>query len=94
MLLHLVMIGCTTFGVQSKKKMLQQAILQKGLNPAPEVYSKEVGWHKGNINWNQVCNGGISIGALAIAEHIPEIGSCDSGAYAQFDLRFSAGLEI
>ena len=74
MLLPLVMIGCTTFGVQSKK-ILQDAILQKGLNPAIEVYDKEVGWHKGNINWNQVCNGGISIGALAIAEHIPEIAS-------------------
>ena len=56
-------------------KILQDAILQKGLNPAIEVYSKEVGWHKGNINWNQVCNGGISIGALAIAEHIPDVAS-------------------
>lgn len=60
---------------EEQKKILQQTILQKGLNPALEVYSKEVGWHKGNINWNQVCNGGISIGALAIAEHIPEIAS-------------------
>ena len=58
-----------------QKKILQDAIVQKGLNPAIEVYDKEVGWHKGNINWNQVCNGGISIGALAIAEHIPEIAS-------------------
>ena len=57
------------------KKILQDAIVQKGLNPALEVYDKEAGWHKGNINWNQVCNGGISIGALAIAEHIPEIAS-------------------
>lgn len=58
-----------------QRKILQEAILQKGLNPALEVYRKEEGWHKGNINWNQVCNGGIAIGALAIAEHIPEVAS-------------------
>ena len=68
------MIGCTTFECKAKK-ILQDAILQKGLNPAIEVYDKEVGWHKGNINWNQVCNGGISIGALVICWHIPEIAS-------------------
>ena len=75
---HAVALGYDwlyNFWSAEQKKMLQQAILQKGLNPALEVYSKEVGWHKGNINWNQVCNGGISIGALAIAEHIPEIAS-------------------
>jgi len=75
---HAVALGYDwlyNFWSAEQKKMLQQAILQKGLNPALEVYSKELGWHKGNINWNQVCNGGISIGALAIAEHIPEIAS-------------------
>jgi hypothetical protein len=39
------------------------------------VYSKERDWHTGNINWNQVCNGGISIGALAIAEIVPDLAS-------------------
>ena len=75
---HAVALGYDwlyNFWSEEQKKILQQAILKKGLNPALEVYSKEVGWHKGNINWNQVCNGGISIGALAIAEHIPEIAS-------------------
>lgn len=75
---HAVALGYDwlyNFWSAKQKKILQDAILQKGLNPAIEVYDKEVGWHKGNINWNQVCNGGISIGALAIAEHIPEIAS-------------------
>lgn len=75
---HAVALGYDwlyNFWSEEQKKILQQAILKKGLNPALEVYNKEVGWHKGNINWNQVCNGGISIGALAIAEHIPEIAS-------------------
>jgi hypothetical protein len=75
---HAVALGYDwlfNFWSAEQRKILQKAILQKGLNPALEVYSKEVGWHKGNINWNQVCNGGITIGALAIAEHIPEIAS-------------------
>ncbi|MDG1290921.1 MAG: heparinase II/III family protein [Flavobacteriaceae bacterium] len=75
---HAVALGYDwlfNFWSAEQKKILQDAIVQKGLNPAIEVYDKEVGWHKGNINWNQVCNGGISIGALAIAEHIPEITS-------------------
>ena len=75
---HAVALGYDwlfNFWSAEQKKILQDAILQKGLNPALEVYDKEAGWHKGNINWNQVCNGGISIGALAIAEHIPEIAS-------------------
>ncbi len=58
-----------------QRKILEDAIVQNGLNPAIEVYSREVGWHTGNINWNQVCNGGISIGALAIAEVIPDLAS-------------------
>lgn len=75
---HAVALGYDwlfNFWSAEQKKILQDAIVQKGLNPAIEVYDKEMGWHKGNINWNQVCNGGISIGALAIAEHIPEIAS-------------------
>jgi len=56
-----------------QKKILEDAIVNKGLNPALAVYGRESGWHRGNINWNQVCNGGISIGALAIAETIPDM---------------------
>jgi hypothetical protein len=59
----------------AQRKILQDAIVHKGLNPALEVYSRETGWHTGNINWNQVCNGGISIGALAIAETVPDLAS-------------------
>ena len=62
---HAVALGYDwlfNFWSAEQKKILQDAIVQKGLNPAIEVYDKELGWHKGNINWNQVCNGGISIG--------------------------------
>ena len=75
---HAVALGYDwlyNFWSAEQREILQKAIIQKGLNPALEAYGKKDGWHKGNINWNQVCNGGISIGALAIAEHIPEVAS-------------------
>ena len=75
---HAVAVGYDwlyDFWNAEQRKILEDAIVQKGLNPALEVYSKERGWHTGNINWNQVCNGGISIGALAIAEIVPDLAS-------------------
>lgn len=75
---HAVAIGYDwlyDFWDAGQRKTLEDAILEKGLKPALAVYGTEEGWHTGNINWNQVCNGGISIGVLAIAEHIPDVAS-------------------
>lgn len=75
---HAVAVGYDwlyDFWNAEQRNILEEAIVQKGLNPALEVYRRESGWHKGNINWNQVCNGGISIGALAVAETIPDLAS-------------------
>jgi len=44
-----------------------------GLKPAMEVYSSKRGWCVGTNNWNQVCNGGIGLGALAIADEEPKL---------------------
>ena len=51
---------------------IRQAIVDKGLSPGLEVYRKGEGWSKSVHNWNQVCNGGLTIGALAIADEEPE----------------------
>ena len=56
-----------------ERQILQQAIVEKGLKPAMKVYSKKRGWHSGTNNLNQVCNGGIGMGALAVAETEPEL---------------------
>jgi len=40
----------------------------KGLNAALPIYRKGVWWAKARMNWNQVCNGGIGLGALALAD--------------------------
>jgi hypothetical protein len=51
-----------------QRETLRRAIVEKGLRPAMKVYEGGRGWAKTTNNWNQVCNGGIGMGALAVAE--------------------------
>ncbi|MGE3778035.1 MAG: heparinase II/III family protein, partial [Pirellulaceae bacterium] len=37
------------------------------------VYHKQSGWSRAKHNWNQVCNGGLGVGALALADVRPEL---------------------
>ena len=46
------------------RRTLREAIVTKGLKTSQTTNS----WTKATNNWNQVCNGGITIGALAVAE--------------------------
>lgn len=48
------------------KKIIRDAIINKGLNPSLE--SANNSWVKATHNWNQVCNAGMTFGALAIYE--------------------------
>jgi hypothetical protein len=54
----------------SERTTVRKAILEKALTPGLEAYAKPSGWHRGDNlnNWNQVCNGGLMIAALAIAD--------------------------
>ena len=56
-----------------QRETLRQAIVTLGLTPAMKVYDGKGGWSKVTNNWNQVCNGGIGMGALAIADTDPEL---------------------
>jgi hypothetical protein len=56
-----------------QRRTLRQAIVDLGLKPGLQVYQSARGWHTNVNNWNQVCNGGLSIGALAIADEEPEL---------------------
>lgn len=51
------------------RKTIRDAIVKKGINPS----LKHHGWARGGNNWNQVCNGGMVVGALAIMEDEPEL---------------------
>jgi hypothetical protein len=56
-----------------QRAVLRSAILEKGLEPSTDPANNW--WLKANHNWNQVCNAGMVIGALAIYE--------DNAEYAQ-----------
>ncbi len=59
-----------------QRHVLERAIVEKGLRPALASYngSSPFGWWtKATHNWNQVCNGGIGLGALALADEEPDI---------------------
>lgn len=54
-----------------QRRVIREAILQKGLEPGLKSYRGEWNygwWVKSPYNWNQVCNGGLTLGALAIAD--------------------------
>ncbi|MFM2141726.1 MAG: hypothetical protein RLZZ476_270 [Verrucomicrobiota bacterium] len=51
----------------TRRTTIRTAIINKGLNAGLSQYTSNVGWSQsdGN-NWNQVCNGGMTMGALAV----------------------------
>lgn len=57
--------------VPETKSAIREAIIQKGIEPS---FDSKYNWFlTAEHNWNQVCNAGISFGALAIAEDQPEL---------------------
>ncbi len=53
----------------SSKENIAQAIQKMGLDEAKD--EKKCWWLGADMNWNQVCNAGISLGALALFENDP-----------------------
>lgn len=52
---------------------IRRAIVEKGLTAGKKQYEKPASWVTAHHNWNQVCNGGLTLGALAVADEEPEI---------------------
>ncbi|MFH1717960.1 MAG: heparinase II/III family protein [Planctomycetota bacterium] len=50
---------------------IKAGLIKNGLEPGLKAY-KNAWWVRSEFNWNQVCNGGLVIGALAIAESDPQ----------------------
>lgn len=55
------------------KTEIRASIVRMGLKAGLSVYEKRGWWTTRDNNWNQVCNGGLLMGALAIAEDEPEL---------------------
>lgn len=54
---------------KSSKEKIRKAIISKGIEPSFDDQYND--WLNSNHNWNQVCNTGITYGALAVFESIP-----------------------
>ena len=52
---------------------IRAAIVGKGLRPALATTASYNGWQTTENNWNQVCFGGLVLGALAVGDEDPEI---------------------
>lgn len=57
----------------AKRDKIREAMVKHGLNAGLKVYKSGRSWTVGDNNWNQVCNGGMILGALAIAEDEPAL---------------------
>jgi len=53
------------------RKKIKAGLIKNGLEPGLAAYKKSW-WVRSEYNWNQVCNGGLIVGALAIAESDPK----------------------
>lgn len=61
---------------EEQKRTIREAIIRHGLTPGLKSYrgTERYGWFTRTVsNWNQVCNGGMTAGALAIADEEPEM---------------------
>ncbi len=56
---------------KSSLPIIKEAILKKGIEPSMD--SKYNSWLTASHNWNQVCNAGMTYGALAIYEDNPTL---------------------
>jgi hypothetical protein len=74
---------CTAFAIgydwlhgdlpESERQQIRTSLLEKGLAPGAELQRKPAWWVSARNNWNTVCNGGLAIGALAVADEEPEL---------------------
>lgn len=57
---------------EHSRKLIKTALITKGLEPSM-LSGDNMFWIKAAHNWNQVCNAGLSFGALAVYEEQPEL---------------------
>lgn len=56
-----------------QRRVLREAMVQKAILPALKVYRERQWWSQARHNWNQVCNGGIGMAALALLDEVPDL---------------------
>ncbi len=76
---------CTAFAIgldwlhdalsEAERGAFEETLVEKGLVPGVRAQEKPEWWVRVTHNWNLVCNGGLAIGALAVADALPELAS-------------------
>lgn len=61
----------------AERKQIREGLVRLGLQVGLDGFEKEpkAWWTKATHNWSQVCNGGLTVGALAIADEERELAS-------------------
>ncbi len=57
----------------AERSLIQEALVRHGLRAARTAYESRAWWTTDTNNWNNVCNGGITVGALAVADEEQEL---------------------
>lgn len=57
----------------AERRQIRSALVEKGLKPGRDLQQQPAWWVSVNHNWNTVSNGGLAVGALAVAEDEPEL---------------------
>lgn len=55
-----------------QRQRIADAIYRHGLQPALDTGAKHNAWQRWENNWNQVCFGGLTLGALAVQAEYPQ----------------------
>ena len=61
---------------EGKRRTVREALLEKGLARGLDAYRGKARWGwwtRSHHNWSQVCNGGLAVGALAVADEAPAV---------------------
>jgi len=61
---------------QEQRRTVRTALLEKGLARGLDAYRGKERWGwwtRAHHNWSQVCNGGLAVGALAVADEEPAV---------------------
>jgi len=57
----------------STRDYIKSRLILLGLEEGKKAYAANAWWARSEFNWNQVCNSGLLIGALSVAETNPDI---------------------
>lgn len=57
------------------RNLIARAIYEKGVQAGLDAHENKIWWSQSEFNWNLVCNSGLTIAALAVADEYPD--QCD-----------------